>query len=145
MAQIIWLVIATVMIVIEIITLGLTTIWFAGGAFIAALAAWIGAHWLIQIVMFAAVSLVLLVFTRPIAAKKIMKDIEKTNVEGLIGMVGLVTTTIDNIKSEGVVRLDGKEWWSRSADGSVIEAGAQVVVTEISGVKLIVKQSNIKG
>ena len=139
MAQIIWLVIAAIMIVLEIISLGLTTIWFAGGALIAALAAWLGAHWVIQILVFAAVSLVLLIFTRPVAVKKMMKDIEKTNAEGLIGTVGLVTTTIDNRKSEGVVKLDGKEWWSRSADDSVIEAGNQVVVKEISGVKLIVE------
>lgn len=139
MAQIIWLVVAAIMIVLEIISLGLTSIWFAGGALVAAVVAWLGAHWVIQVVVFAVVSLVLLIFTRPIAQKHLMKNIEKTNVESLVGTVGYVTTTIDNIKAEGVVKLDGKEWWAKSVDGSTIEAGSLVVVKEISGVKLIVE------
>lgn len=141
MAHIFWLLVAAVMIVLEMISLGLTTIWFAGGAFVAAIIAWaFEAHWIVQILVFAIVSLVLLFFTRPIAKKHLMKSIEKTNVEGLIGTVGCVTATIDNMKAEGTVKLDGKEWWARSVDDSIIEKGELVVVKQISGVKLIVEK-----
>lgn len=141
MSVIIWLVLAAILIVSEIVSLGLTTIWFAGGAIIAALLAHFGAHWLVQVLVFAAVSFVLLIFTRPIAQKHLMKSVEKTNVDGLVGTVGLVMETIDNAKSEGVVFLDGKEWTARSTSGDVIEKDVQVKVDSISGVKLMVTKN----
>lgn len=141
MDVIIWLVIAAILIVTEIVSLGLTTIWFAGGAIIAAVLAHFGAHWIVQILVFAVVSLVLLVLTRPIAQKHLMKNVEKTNAEGLVGTEGLVTETIDNAKSEGVVYLDGKEWTARAVNGDVIEKDGKVKVESISGVKLMVTKS----
>ncbi len=139
---IIWLAVAAVMIVAEVVSLGLTTIWFAGGALVAALAAYLGAKWLVQIILFAVVSLVLLIFTRPIAQKHLMKDPEKTNVEGLVGKTGLVTQTIDNVKSEGVVKLNGLEWSARSENGDIIPSDEKVVVKAIEGVKLIVLRNS---
>ncbi len=141
MDVIIWLVVAAILIVTEIVSLGLTTIWFAGGAIIAAVLAHFGAHWIVQILVFAVVSLVLLVLTRPIAQKHLMKNVEKTNAEGLVGTEGLVTETIDNAKSEGVVYLDGKEWTARAVNGDVIEKDSKVKVESISGVKLMVTKS----
>jgi membrane protein implicated in regulation of membrane protease activity len=140
MNLIIWLVIAAIMIVAEIISLGLTTIWFAGGAMVAALLAYLGAGWLVQIVVFAVVSLILLLFTRPIAQKHLMKDPEKTNVEALVGMTAYVTEAIDNVKAKGVVKLNGLEWSARSEDGSSIAEDEEVVVKAVSGVKLIVSK-----
>lgn len=141
MSVIIWLVLAAILIVSEIVSLGLTTIWFAGGAIVAALVAHFGAHWMVQILVFAAVSFVLLIFTRPLAQKHLMKEMEKTNIDGLIGMVGLVTETIDNTKAEGVVVLDGKEWTARAVNGDVIDKDCKVKVESISGVKLMVTKS----
>ena len=51
----IWLIITVILIVVEIITLGLTSIWFAGGAFVAGLISLTGAHWLVQLLVFAVV------------------------------------------------------------------------------------------
>lgn len=141
MDVIIWLVIAAILIVSEIVSLGLTSIWFAGGAIVAAVVAHFGAHWIVQILVFAVVSFVLLILTRPIAQKHLMKDMEKTNIDGLIGTIGLVTETIDNTKAEGVVILDGKEWTARSVGGEVIEKDNKVKVESISGVKLMVTKS----
>ncbi len=141
MDVIIWLVLAAILIVAEIATLGLTTIWFAGGAIVSAIAAYFGAHWLLQILIFAVVSFVFLIFTRPLAQKHLMKDMEKTNIDGLIGTIGLVTETIDNTKAQGAVVLDGKEWTARSVDGDVIEKDSKVKVDSISGVKLMVAKS----
>ena len=135
---VIWLIAAAVLIVMEIISLGLTTIWFAGGALVAALTAYLGLHWLVQILIFAVISLLLLFITRPLAVKHLMKEPEKTNIEGLIGKSGYVTKTINNLKAEGEVKLNGMEWTARSKDDSVIEKDEKVVVDSISGVKLIV-------
>lgn len=140
--MIIWLIAAAVLIIMEIVSLGLTTIWFAGGALVAALMAYLGLHWIIQVLIFAVVSLLLLLFTRPLAVKHLMKEPEKTNVEGLIGKTGYVTKTINNLKAEGEVKLNGMEWTARSKDDEVIEENEEVIVEEISGVKLVVSKKN---
>ena len=145
MSTIVWLVVAALFIIIEIGTLGLTTIWFAGGAILAAAAAAFGAHWVVQALIFAVVSLVLLFVTRPIAQRHLMSTQEKTNAESLVGQTAIVTSTIDNIKSEGSAKINGLEWTARSKDDSIIEDGSEVVIESISGVKLIVSKKQIKG
>jgi len=85
---VVWLVVSAALIVAEIISLGLTTIWFAIGALAAALAAFLGAGISIQLIVFAVLSVVFLVFTAPVARKHFMRQPEKTNVEGLIGKIG---------------------------------------------------------
>ena len=138
MALTVWLIITVVLIVVEIITLGLTSIWFAGGALIAGLISLTGVHWLVQILVFAVVSAILFGFTRPIARKHFMKNIEKTNVDGLIGKEGIVKQEIDNIEAQGVVKLNGMDWTARSVDGTNIPEGEKVLVDSIDGVKLMV-------
>ncbi len=138
MDVIIWLVLAAVLILSEIATLGLTTIWFAAGAIVAAVIANFGAHWLVQILVFAAVSAIFFVFMRPWAQKHLMSNIEKTNVEALVGALGVVTLDIDNTKAQGTVMLDGMEWTARSVNGEIIEKDTKVKVEAISGVKLMV-------
>ncbi len=138
MALTVWLIITVVLIVAEIITLGLTSIWFAGGALIAGLISLTGVHWLVQILVFAVVSAILFVFTRPIATKHFMKNIEKTNVDSLIGKEGIVKQEIDNIEAQGVVKLNGMDWTARSVNGTKIPAGEKVLVDSIDGVKLMV-------
>lgn len=137
---VVWLVVSAALIVAEIISLGLTTIWFAIGALAAALAAYLGAGISVQLIVFSVISVVFLVFTAPVARKHFMGQPEKTNVEGLVGMIGIVTDAIDNLKSEGVVSLNGQEWSARSENGESIEKDCRVSVVSISGVKLIVKR-----
>ncbi len=140
MAEILWLLVAALMIVAEIMTLGLTSIWFAGGALVAALSAYLGAHWLVQMLIFAFVSLILLFCTRPFAKKHLMNKVEKTNAEGLVGETAMVTEDIDNKNSKGVVVVNGLEWTARSVDDQIIEKDNQVVIKAINGVKLIVEK-----
>lgn len=143
MALTVWLIITVILIAVEIVTLGLTSIWFAGGALIAGLISLTGVHWLVQILVFAVVSTILFVFTRPIATKHFMKNIEKTNVDSLIGKEGVVKQDIDNIEAKGVVKLNGMDWTARSVDGTKIQAGDKVLVDSIDGVKLmVVKKEN---
>ncbi len=137
----IWLIIFVACIVIEIISMGLTTIWFAGGALIAAVAAALGVPLWIQIVLFVLVSLVLLYFTRPIAVKYFNKDRIKTNAESLVGKQAIVISEIDNLQGIGQVTVEGKEWTARTVtDGITLPTGSVVIIRAISGVKLMVEE-----
>ena len=137
----IWLVVFVACIVAEIISMGLTTIWFAGGALIAAVAAVIGTPLWIQILLFAVVSLVLLYFTRPIAVKYFNEDRVKTNAESLVGKQAIVISEIDNLQGIGQVTVGGQEWSARTTgEGITLPVGSVVTVRSISGVKLMVEE-----
>lgn len=142
---IMWLLLIIVFVVIEFITLGLTTIWFAGGSVVALIAGVCNVNVAIQIVLFFVVSIALLFCVRPSACRRFNSKRMKTDIASLIGAEGKVIEEIDNFNQKGCVLLDGKEWTARSADGTSIEVGAKVSVNEISGVKLIVtKNETIK-
>ena len=142
MQPLIWLGILAVLLVIEAITAGLTTIWFAGGALIAAIASYVGAGVMAQILLFLCISLVLLIFTRPVAMKYFNKETIQTNANSLIGKTAVVIQDIDNLAQTGRVRINDIEWTARTADDSQkIGKGAVVLIEEIRGVKLIVKQN----
>ena len=128
-----WLVVFILLILIELATMGLTTIWFAGGAVAGFVASMLGANVVIQAAAFFAVSILLLFFTRPFAVRYINSNKTKTNVDGLIGQEALVLEEINNIRETGCARLEGKEWTARSMNDTV------VTVERIEGVKLIVK------
>jgi membrane protein implicated in regulation of membrane protease activity len=139
MEPIYWLIAVAVLLVVEIVTLGLTTIWFAGGAFVAFIAAQCQAPLWLQIVLFLAVSLILLFVTRPIVEKHLNRSRAKTNVDSLAGRHGKVTETIDNFNQTGKVMLDGMEWMARSAEpDAAIPAEAKVEVLEVKGAHLVV-------
>lgn len=136
-----WLFLIVICIAIEAFTLGLTTIWFAIGA----LAAWIsyavGFEIHGQIIIFLVVSIICLVFTRPIAVKKLKVGRVKTNADSLVGQCFKVESRIDNINNEGTVIVRGLPWSARSADdGIIIEKDEIVCVKVIKGVKLIVEK-----
>lgn len=134
-----WLAVFVLLIVIELATMGLTTIWFAGGAVAGFIASMLGANVVIQAVVFFVVSIVLLIFTRHFAVRYINSNKTKTNIDGLIGQEALVLEEINNIRETGCARLEGKEWTARSVDDTVIPADTVVIVERIEGVKLIVK------
>lgn len=134
-----WLVVFILLILIELATMGLTTIWFAGGAVAGFVASMLGANVVIQTAAFFAVSILLLFFTRPFAVRYINSNKTKTNVDGLIGQEALVLEEINNIRETGCARLEGKEWTARSMNDTVIPKDTVVTVERIEGVKLIVK------
>lgn len=134
-----WFAIAAVLMVIEIATLGLTTIWFAAGALVAGFLNMAGIGIWGQLTAFVIVALILLFMTRPIAFKYLNSQTKKTNVDSLIGEICLVTATIDNLKGTGQVVIRGQEWTARSVNGSLIDEGSKVRIAAISGVKLMVE------
>lgn len=137
----IWLIVFVVCIVAEIISMGLTTIWFAGGALIATVVAAIGGPLWLQITVFAVVSLVLLYFTRPVAVKYFNKDRVKTNAESMVGKQAIVISEIDNLQGIGQVTVGGLEWSARTIEeGITLPVGSVVIIRAISGVKLMVEE-----
>ena len=141
MDLLLWLGILAVLLIIEAATVGLVTVWFAGGALAAAIAPGAGAGAVTQWLLFLAVSLVLLFFTRPLAVRYMKRGIPRTNVNSLIGKKAVVIQKIDNLSQTGQVRINDIEWMARTeSDGEKIPEESVVEIEAVRGVKLIVKK-----
>ena len=139
--MILWIVVLIATLVIEAMTMGLTTIWFSGGALIALIVEMLNGSIYLQIIAFLIISLVLLFYTRPIAMKHFNKEREKTNLDTVIGKQAVVTIPIHNIQETGQVIVEGKEWTARSNDSSkYFDKDSLVRIVSIQGVKLIVEE-----
>ena len=134
--EIIWLALLIVFAITEGVTVALVSIWFMGGALAALIAALCGAELWVQVVLFFAVSILLLLCLRPLSKRLIKQKKVATNADSNIGKEAVVTERIDNLQGSGAVRISGVEWSARSADGSEIEKGAVVRVLRIEGVKV---------
>ena len=138
---VIWLVMLVALVVTELLTMGLTTVWFAGGALVATLASLLHLPVILQIILFLVVSALLLYFTRPVAVKYFNKDRVRTNAESLVGRQAIVISEIDNLQGIGQVNVGGMEWSARTkTDDEKLPVGAVVIVLAINGVKLIVEE-----
>lgn len=138
---IIWLIVMIVCLIVEALTLGLTTIWFAAGAFIAMIFSFLGLPIGLQIASFLIISIACLIFIYPTIKNKIHYGVEKTNYEELINKVGIVIEEINNIDNVGQVKVNGQIWSARGIDDVVIEVGKQVTIKEVKGVRLIVVEN----
>lgn len=143
MEMIFWLIVFVVLLVVEIATMGLTTVWFAGGALVAFLAAYIGFDVVVQVLAFLIVSILLLVLTRPLAVKFFNQEREKTNAESLIGQKAVVKEEINTLQATGRVEVSGMEWSAKTEESEIIEADTIVVIKGIQGVKLIVDKEEV--
>lgn len=133
-----WLIIALIMLIVEALTAGLTTIWFAGGAFAALVCALLDLPIAAQIVIFFIVSICLLVFTRKIFVEKLKTGSQKTNVDALIGERAIVEAAIPAY-GVGQVKVGGQVWSAVCEKPDMeIEAGKLVKIHAIEGVKVIV-------
>ena len=135
-----WVIVAAIALIVEIITLGLSSIWFTGGGIVAAIIGYMDGPLWLQIAAFIIVSTVLLFAMRPLAKKKLAIGMEKTNTDSLIGRVEKVIDTIDNNEGTGRLKLGDVEWRAVSSDGSVIPANTLVKIERIEGTKLFVKR-----
>lgn len=138
---IIWLALLILLLVVEIITVGLTCIWAAGGALVAMMLSIfeVALGW--QVAAFLLVTAVLLYFTRPFALRFINAKREKTNYEGIIGKTIRIVERVDNIGQTGMAVVNGQEWTARAEEeDEILEPGTLAKVVNISGVKLIVKK-----
>jgi len=135
-----WVVIGVVLLIFEVFTPGFVTGCFGIGCFAAALASYFDLGDIAQTVIFCAVSLGLFLTIRPIMKKHFYKADEhtKTNVDALIGLVGLVDETIDPNGDSGRVRVGGDDWRAVSFDNVLIEKGKKVEVKKVEGTKVFV-------
>ena len=136
-----WLGLVAVLLLAEAMTVGLTTIWFAGGALVAAIASFFQVILVIQVLLFLVISLVLLIFTRPWAIRFMNYNREKTYVDSLIGESAVILEKVDNLKETGKAQVRGMEWTVRTEkDEETVEKGEVVTIVKVQGVKLIVKR-----
>lgn len=135
----IWLGLMVVFLITEAVcAIHLVSIWFAAGAFVAMIAAALGAGLWLQVTLFLLVSGALLALLWPMVQKFLRPNLKKTNLDSIIGTSGLVTVTIDNLGATGQVKLNGMEWTARSTSGKIIDPHTEVKVDRIEGVKVFV-------
>lgn len=135
-----WLIAAGVLCIVEAVTVGLTTIWFAVGALAAALICGAGCGIWLQLAVFLAVSVVLLILTRPLAVRYLNRKTVKTNADSLIGRQCLVSEEINNLMGTGQAKINGMTWTARAVEeGQIIPSGTTAVIEKIQGVKLMVR------
>lgn len=137
----IWTAAIIVFLIVEGLTVGLTSVWFACGSLAALIAALFHLPLWVQLVLFFVVSGLALWLTRPLAKKYVNAKRQATNADRVFETVGRVTERIDNIAGTGLVHIDGKSWTARSASEAPIESGTLVRPVRIEGVKLIVEKA----
>lgn len=140
---IIWLFLMVGFLGLESSTVSLVSLWFAIGALAALVLSLLHVEFWIQVVVFLAVSCLLLAALRPLVRRFITPRIVKTNVDSVIGSTGIVTQAIDNVKAEGQVKLGAMYWTARSVSPETIPQGTLVRVVRIEGVKAFVEPAEI--
>ena len=138
---IVWLALMIACIALEALSMQLFSIWFAMGALVALIADLAGAELWLQIILFLAVTVVSLLATRPLT-KRLRGQKEPTNADRCVGQTVMVQEEIDNVNGTGLIKVEGQIWTARTADGSVVPAGAFVRTLEIQGAKLLVEPLN---
>lgn len=131
-----WLIVIIVLVLIEVLTINLTTIWFIISGIVAMILSFFIDDVTIQIAVFTILGVILLLLTRPILLKYMKKSTTATNLDRIIGMEGIVTEKIT--KTTGEVKVDGKRW-TAYAD-KVIDVNTMVKVLKINGVKIKVRK-----
>lgn len=142
-AAICWLVLTVLFLLAEAVTVTVISLWFAAGALAAMAMALVGGGIWLQVLTFLVVSAVALTALRPLTRKYLTPKLTATNIDSVIGAVGIVTAEIDNIAAAGQVKLNGMEWSARSTSGDIIPAGTKIRVDKIEGVKVFVTPAEI--
>ena len=134
----VWVAVTIICVVIESLTLSLTTIWFGISSFVLVFLAFTPIPFGAQLFIFVALSLVLLIFTRPVVKKKINQKQIATNYERVIGQIALVTKKITAL-DKGAIKINGMEWTAAVKEDITLEEGSKCIIEEIAGVTAYVK------
>ena len=135
----VWVAVTIICVVIESLTLSLTTIWFGISSFVLVFLAFTPIPFGAQLFIFVAMSLVLLIFTRPVVKKKINQKQIATNYERIIGQIAVVTKKITAL-DKGSVKINGMEWTAAVKEDITLEKGSKCIIDEIAGVTAYVKE-----
>ena len=134
-----WVAVTIICVVIESLTLALTTIWFGISAFVLVFLAFTPLPFVAQVFIFVVLALVLLIFTRPVVKKKLSQKQIATNYERVIGQIAVVTKKITAL-DKGAIKINGMEWTAAVKEDLVLEKGSKCIIEEIAGVTAYVKQ-----
>ena len=136
-----WLIAAGIFFIIEMATIGFLVFWLGIGALLAMVTSFVTDSIFIQALVFVVTSTLLLIFTRPLVDKFIKTPKElKTNAYSIIGKKAIVISKINNIEGVGQIKIDGDVWSAKSFDDEDIPEDTEVEITEIDGVKAVVKR-----
>lgn len=136
----IWVIAAIIFAIVEIYTPSFFMMWFSCGSIVAAISSVFIENEMIQFLIFGIISLILILSTKSLTDKFVTKkNIHKTNVDRLIGLVGIVTEKIEPIQGKGRIKVSGESWKATTADQSIIEPDTTVIIEKIDGVTLVVK------
>lgn len=136
----IWVTVTVICIVIETMTLALTTIWFAISAFLMVFVAFTPMPFVAQLTIFVILALVLLIFTRPVVKKKLNQRKIATNYERIIGQIAVVTKKISALE-KGTIKINGMEWTATVTEDVTLEPESQCIIEKIEGVTAYVRKS----
>lgn len=139
--EVVWMALVIAFIIGELVSVGLTSIWFAAGALVALIASIFGAPFPVQAGLFLVVSLALLAATRPWAQRYLNSRVQRTNADSLVGEIIRIEERVNNMDQTGMAVVRGQEWTVRAcSDNETIEKGQSAKVVQISGVKLMVEK-----
>lgn len=137
-SAIFWFVMLVVFVLAEAATVTVVSLWFAAGSLVALIVSMLSGPVWLQFVLFGVVSAVLLWMLRPVIQKHFKPHLTRTNVDAIIGKVGITLVPIDNMMAQGKLMLDGMEWSARSTSGEEIPENVKVRIDRVEGVKLYV-------
>ena len=135
----VWVAVTIICVVIESLTLSLTTIWFGISAFLMVFLAFTPIPFGVQLFIFVVLALILLIFTRPVVKQKLNQKKIATNYERIIGQIAVVTRKITAL-DKGSVKINGMEWTAAVKEDITLEEGSKCIIEEIAGVTAYVKQ-----
>ena len=134
----VWVAVTIICVVIESLTLSLTTIWFGISGFVMVFLAFTPLPFVAQLFIFVLLAMLLLIFTRPVVKQKISQKKIATNYERIIGQIALVTKKITAI-DKGCIKINGMEWTAAVKEDITLEEGSKCIIEEIAGVTAYVK------
>lgn len=140
----IWLIIAILFFILEMMGPGFLLFWVGVGALITMVVSIFVDNLVIQIGVFTISSILLLFCTRPFVKKFTKNDTTITNANSIIGKKAIVTKEINSLKGTGQIKINGEAWSAKSSNEDIIEEGAKVTVLNINGVKAIVEKQKEK-
>ena len=135
----VWVAVTIICVVIESLTLSLTTIWFGISAFVMVFLAFTPLPFPAQLFIFVVLALILLIFTRPVVKQKLNQKKIATNYERIIGQIAVVIKRITAI-DKGAIKINGMEWTAAVKEDVTLEEGSKCIIEEIAGVTAYVKQ-----
>ena len=134
----IWLILAGVFVIGEVLTAGFLIFWLGIASLIAMAVSFVTDNIIIQTTVFLISSVILILATKPLVKKFAKVETTKTNAFSLIDKKGIVTKDISSINSTGQVKVEGELWSATGENDMEISKGTEVKIKEITGVKLIV-------